>query len=107
MKKCKEIQKSKQDLLEKLIEEQKTVIAKIEAKKGAMKAEEKAGLMALLKSLGASIEAAKENVKKAMVTNNAGAAAMPAPVLRRSHSEVRKTKAKTPMKITSEEPSFS
>ena len=66
VKKVAEIQKSKTDLLEKLIEEQKKLILKIEEKKGTMKPEEKAMLMGLLKSVTASVDKAREDVKKAM-----------------------------------------
>ena len=66
LKKAAEIQKSKQDLLEKLIEEQKKIIMKLEEKKATIKADEKATMMSLLKSLGSSIEKAKEDVKQAM-----------------------------------------
>ena len=66
LKKMSEIQKSKQDLLQKLMEEQKKLIMKIETKKSTMKAEEKATMMNLLKSVTASVDKAKEEVKKAM-----------------------------------------
>ena len=40
VKKTEELRKSKQELLEKLIEEQKNLILKLEGKKGLLKAEE-------------------------------------------------------------------
>ena len=58
-----ELRKSKQELLEKLIEEQKKIILKMEEKKGNMNAEEKTSMMALLKSLSTSIEKTKEDIK--------------------------------------------
>merc|ERR1711971_898330 len=58
-----ELRTCKQDLLEKLIEEQKKIILKMEEKKGTMSAEEKTSMMALLKSLSTSIEKTKEDIK--------------------------------------------
>eukprot|EP00095_Tigriopus_kingsejongensis_P000423 maker-scaffold171_size289870-snap-gene-1.32 protein:Tk00423 transcript:maker-scaffold171_size289870-snap-gene-1.32-mRNA-1 annotation:"rna-binding protein 26" len=66
LKKVTQIQKSKQDLLEKLIGEQKTVIETIESRKGSLKPEEKASMMTVLKKLSSSIEKAREDVKQAM-----------------------------------------
>merc|ERR1719219_2613340 len=57
------LRKSKQELLEKLIEEQKKIILKMEEKKGNLNAEEKTSMMALLKSLSTSIEKTKEDIK--------------------------------------------
>jgi len=57
------LRKSKQELLEKLIEEQKKIILKMEEKKGTLNAEEKTSMMALLKSLPTSIEKTKEDIK--------------------------------------------
>jgi len=57
------LRKSKQELLEKLIEEQKKIILKMEEKKGTLNAEEKTSMMALLKSLSTSIEKTKEDIK--------------------------------------------
>ena len=58
-----ELRKSKQELLEKLIEEQKKIILKMEEKKGNMSSDEKTSMMALLKSLSTSIEKTKEDIK--------------------------------------------
>ncbi len=63
VKKVQELQKSKQGLLEKLIEEQKKLILKIEESK---KPEEKAEIMKLVKSLSASIDKAREDIKRAV-----------------------------------------
>ena len=63
VKKTEELRKSKQQLLEKLIEEQKNLILKMEGKKGLLKAEEKSAMMTLLKSLTSSIEKTKEDIK--------------------------------------------
>ncbi|XP_059079466.1 zinc finger protein swm-like [Tigriopus californicus] len=65
-KKVIELHKSKQDLLQKLINEQKNVIETIESKKGSLKPEEKASMMAVVKQLSASIEKAREDVKQMM-----------------------------------------
>ncbi len=64
--KAADLQRSKQELLEKLIEEQKTVIAKMEARKGSLRPEERTAMLALLKSIGASIDKAKEEIKQAL-----------------------------------------
>jgi len=58
-----ELRNSKLELLEKLIEEQKKIILKMEEKKGTMNNEEKTSMMALLKSLSTSIEKTKEDIK--------------------------------------------
>jgi len=58
-----ELRTCKLELLEKLIEEQKKIILKMEEKKGTMSAEEKASMMSLLKSLSTSIEKTKEDIK--------------------------------------------
>ena len=63
VKKTEELRKSKQQLLEKLIDEQKKLILKMEEKKGSLKAEEKTAMMTLLKSLTSSIEKTKEDIK--------------------------------------------
>ncbi len=63
LKKVTELQKNKQELLEKLIDQQKKLILKVEE---AKKPEEKTALMKLVKSVSASIEKAKEEVKKAV-----------------------------------------
>ena len=63
VKKTEELRKSKQQLLEKLIDEQKKLILKLEEKKGCFKAEEKTAMMTLLKSLTSSIEKTKEDIK--------------------------------------------
>lgn len=65
-KKVIELHKSKQDLLQKLINEQKNVIETIESKKGSLKPEEKASMMVVVKQLSASIEKAREDVKQMM-----------------------------------------
>ena len=59
----KQLRESKQQLLQKLIDEQKKLILKLEAKKGCLKAEEKNGMMTLLKSLTSSIEETKQDIK--------------------------------------------
>ena len=59
----KQLRESKQQLLQKLIDEQKKLILKLEAKKGCLKAEEKTAMMTLLKSLTSSIEKTKEDIK--------------------------------------------
>ena len=63
VKKTEELRKSKQQLLEKLIDEQKKLILKMEEKKGLLKAEEKTAMMTLLKGLTSSIEKTKEDIK--------------------------------------------
>ena len=63
VKKTEELRNSKQQLLEKLIDEQKKLILKLEEKKGCFKAEEKTAMMTLLKSLTSSIEKTKEDIK--------------------------------------------
>jgi hypothetical protein len=50
--------------LDKLIEEQKKLLNRLEEKKGTMKAEEKSQIMALIKSLTTSIEKAKDDVQQ-------------------------------------------
>merc|ERR1712062_332741 len=59
----KQLRESKQQLLQKLIDEQKKLIIKLEAKKGCLKAEEKTAMMTLLKSLTSSIEETKQDIK--------------------------------------------
>ena len=66
--KIKEIQKSKTQLLEKLIDQQKLLISKLEKGKATMKPEEKSEIMKMLKSLTNSIEQAREDVKRAIQT---------------------------------------
>ena len=67
--------------LDKLIDEQKKLLTRLEERKATMKAEEKAEMMTLLKSLTVSIEKAKEDLKKLVQTS----------VKRRSISDVRAT----------------
>ena len=50
--------------LDKLIEEQKKLLTRLEEKKGTMKAEEKSQIMALIKSLTTSIEKAKDDLQQ-------------------------------------------
>jgi uncharacterized protein YegL len=50
--------------LDKLIDEQKKLLTRLEEKKATMKAEEKSQIMAMIKSMTASIEAANEDLKK-------------------------------------------
>jgi RNA-binding protein 26 len=57
------ILKSKRDLLDGLIEQQKALIVKIEKGKGTMKQEEKTKVMSLLKELSNSIDKTKEDIK--------------------------------------------
>ncbi len=80
VKMAQELQRSKQDLLEKLIEEQKKLILKVEE----AKPEEKAGLMRLVKSLSDSIDKAREEIKKVVV------AAAGAAQVRKSPAELQK-----------------
>lgn len=58
------LRKGKQELLDKLIEEQKKLLARLEEKKGTMKPEEKSQIMALIKSLTTSIEKAKDDLQQ-------------------------------------------
>ena len=51
------------DLLDGLIEQQKSLISKIEAGKSTMKQDEKTKVMRLLKELSTSIEKTKEDIK--------------------------------------------
>jgi hypothetical protein len=74
VKKAQEVLKAKQDLLGKLIEEQKKLITRIEEKKATMSATEKSSLMGLLKSITASIETARTDMKKAVEAASAAAA---------------------------------
>merc|ERR1719347_913653 len=55
--------KSKHDLLDGLIEQQKALIVKLEKGKGAIKPEEKSKIMKLLKDLSSSIDRTKEDIK--------------------------------------------
>ena len=64
MKKVQELCKSKQDLLAKQMAEQKKLIAKIEERKGSMKAEERTAIMKLIKTLSESISKTKEDLQK-------------------------------------------
>jgi RNA-binding protein 26 len=64
VKKSSEIAKSKQDLLEKYIEEQKRIITLMEERKATIKPEEKSAMMGMLKMLTQKIEVAKEEVKQ-------------------------------------------
>ncbi len=64
--KMSDIQKSKHDLLDKLIDEQKKIITKLEEGKGSMKIEERASLMTLFKSISDSIKTAKEDLQLAI-----------------------------------------
>merc|ERR1719340_30444 len=57
------ILKSKRDLLDGLIEQQKSLISKIEAGKSTMKQDEKTKVMRLLKELSTSIDKTKEDIK--------------------------------------------
>ena len=70
--------------LDKLIEEQKKLLTRLEEKKATMKPEERAEMMNLLKSLTSSIEKAKEDLKRIVQTT----------VKRRSISDVRLTNSK-------------
>ena len=55
--------KSKQDLLDGLIEQQKMLISKLVKGRGGMKAEEKTKIMKLLKELTNSIDRARQDIK--------------------------------------------
>jgi hypothetical protein len=50
--------------LDKLLEEQKGLLFKLESKKSSLKPEEKSTIMTLLKSLSKPIEDAREDLKK-------------------------------------------
>ena len=63
IKKTEELRNSKQGLLENLIDEQKKLILKMETKKNSLKPDEKNSMMTLLKSLTASIDKTKEDIK--------------------------------------------
>jgi RNA-binding protein 26 len=69
LKKTDELRKSKQDLLEKLIDEQKKLILKMEEKKSQWKPEEKSKMMALLKTLTSSIDKTREDIKAILSQN--------------------------------------
>jgi len=86
-KKVAEVLKAKQELLGKLIEEQKKLIVKMEEKKASMSAQERASIMTLLKGLSSSIEAAREDVKKAMLAMSNSSPGM---ARQRSKTEVEK-----------------
>ena len=64
MNKVKELCKSKQELLEKQMAEQKKLILRVEEKKGTMKVEERTAIMKLIKSLSESITKTKEDLQK-------------------------------------------
>ena len=70
LKKSDEIRKSKQDLLDKLIDEQKKILKKMEDKKATITPEEKKQLMALIKSIQSSIAKAKEDLKQIISQQN-------------------------------------
>jgi hypothetical protein len=55
--------------LDKLIEEQKNLLTRLEEKKSTLKPEEKSQMIALIKSLTTSIEKAKEDLQKLMQTS--------------------------------------
>jgi hypothetical protein len=56
--------------LDKLIEEQKNLLNRLEEKKATMKPEEKSQIMTLIKSLTISIEKAKEDLLKLVQTTS-------------------------------------
>merc|ERR1719177_37888 len=58
--------KSKHDLLDGLIEQQKALIVKLEKGKGTIKPEEKSKIMKLLKDLSSSIDRTKEDIKTSL-----------------------------------------
>merc|ERR1719427_2119189 len=58
--------KSKHDLLDGLIQQQKALIVKLEKGKGSIKPEEKAKIMKLLKELSSSIDRTKEDIKTSL-----------------------------------------
>ena len=81
MNKLKELSKSKQELLEKQMAEQKKLISKIEEKKGTMKAEERTAIMSLIKTLADSISKTKEDLQKLVQTSNKGRSASDVSIL--------------------------
>merc|ERR1719398_133700 len=58
--------KSKQILMEGLIEQQKALIVKLEKGKGSIKPDEKTKIMKLLKELSSSIDRTKEDIKTSL-----------------------------------------
>merc|ERR1712142_399013 len=64
-----ELLKSKHDLLDGLIEQQKALIVKLEKGRGIIKAEEKSKIMKLLKDLSSSIDRTKEDIKTSLSVN--------------------------------------
>merc|ERR1719356_2228307 len=58
--------KSKQTLMEGLIEQQKALIVKLEKGKGVIKPDEKTKIMKLLKELSSSIDRTKEDIKNSL-----------------------------------------
>ena len=70
MSKIKELSRSKQELLEKQMAEQKKLISKIEEKKGTMRPEERSAIMSLIKTLADSISKTKEDLQKLVQTSN-------------------------------------
>lgn len=70
MSKIKELSRSKQELLEKQMAEQKKLISKIEEKKGTMRPEERSAIMSLIKTLADSIQKTKEDLQKLVLTSN-------------------------------------
>ena len=67
IKKTDELRKSKQELLDKLIDEQKKLILKYSK---AVKAEEKTSMMSLIKSLSTQIDKTKEDIKVLLSQQN-------------------------------------
>ena len=70
MSKIKELSRSKQELLEKQMAEQKKLISKIEEKKGTMRPEERSAIMSLIETLADSISKTKEDLQKLVQTSN-------------------------------------
>lgn len=64
VKQVQDLRQSKQELLEKLLLEQKNIIAKIEEKKATLKPEERKEMLDLAKSLSGSISKTKEDLQK-------------------------------------------
>jgi len=65
-----ELRNSKQMLLDGLIEEQKTLIVKIEKGKGVMKPEDRKAVMSLIKEISNKIDKTKEEIKTALTISS-------------------------------------
>ena len=64
LKKSDVLRKSKQDLLDKLIDQQKQIIQKMEEKKSSLKPEEKTQFLTIVKDLQARINSTQEDLKQ-------------------------------------------